>query len=435
MAKAQQRGGWILIVHCRGRKLAQLAETNAVAVLKLACIWLTILSAASLNARAQSGATELNLQFSQWIENVVWPEARAFGVTRSTFNSAFEGVTLDLGLPELLLPDRDDNVVIDQAEFRSPGAYFNEASLLTLARIGRDELRNWASTLAAIEARYGVPRSIVLAIWARESAFGRASIPHDAVTALATEAFLGRRSDKFHIELLAALRILQAGDVSRADMRSSWAGGLGMPQFLPSTFLSYAVDFDGNGRRDIWRSVPDALASIANYLSHFGWNPDLDWGEHIDVPQQISCTLEGPHQGLSATTWEILGIEHSLDMAEPVYLLMPAGRLGPGFLVTDNFYVLKAYNQSDVYALFVGHLADRIDGRDESFPGEWYPIDPFTHDEIQQMQTRLEQLGYDVGGADGLIGYRTRITTGAVQAGLGLTETCFPDRSIVEAFN
>lgn len=415
--------------------MVQLSKSKALAVLKRAGIWLTILAAVSLQARGQSGAAALDIQFSQWIESVVWPQAQSSGVSRSTFDSAFEGVVLDLDLPELLLPERDNNIPIDQAEFRTPDAYFNEASLRDLARIGREELRNWGPTLAAIEAQYGVPRAILLAVWARESAFGRASIPHDAVTALATQAFLGRRATKFHTELLAALEILQAGDVSQADMRSSWAGGLGMPQFLPSTFLSFAVDFDGNGRRDIWRSVPDALASIANYLARYGWNPDLDWGEHIDVPAQISCTLEGPHQGLSATAWEIFGIEHALDVAEPLYLLMPAGRLGPGFLVTDNFYVLKAYNQSDLYALFVGHLADRINGRDTSFPGEWLPIETFTHHEIQRLQTQLESLGYDVGGADGLIGYRTRITIGAVQAGLGLVQTCFPDRAIVEAFN
>jgi lytic murein transglycosylase len=434
-AKAQQRGRWILVLGRPAPKSVRQCQSKALAVLKLACIWLTIVAAASLQASAQPDATALDIQFSQWIENVVWPGAQASGVSRSTFDSAFEGVVLDLDLPELLLPERDNNVPIDQAEFRSPDAYFNEASLRDLARIGREELRNWASTLAAIEAQYGVPRAILLAILARESAFGRASIPHDAVTALAIQAFLGRRATKFLAELLAALQILQAGDVSHAEMRSSWAGGLGMPQFLPSTFLSFAVDFDNNGRRYIWRSVPDALASIANYLSQYGWNPDLDWGEHIDVPPQISCTLEGPHQGLSATTWEIFGIEHSLDAAEPLYLLMPAGRIGPGFLVTDNFYVLKAYNQSDLYALFVGHLADRINGRDTPFPGEWLPINAFTHDEIQRLQTRLEQLGYDVGGADGLIGYRTRITVDAVQSGLGLAQTCFPDRPIVEAFN
>ncbi|MHA1559196.1 MAG: lytic murein transglycosylase, partial [Alphaproteobacteria bacterium] len=298
MAKAQQRAGRILVVGRLSAELTRQFRIGGIVALNRACLWLTILIATSFQAHAQLDATALDLEFSRWIENVVWPEARINGVSRSVFDSAFEGVVLDRDLPELRLPGADSDVLIDQSEFRSPEAYFNEDSLLNLARIGHEELRNWASTLAAIEAQYGVPRAILLAVWARESAFGRASIPHYAVTALATQGFLGRRPEKFRAELVAALQILQAGDATQADMRSSWAGGLGMPQFLPSTFLSFAVDFDGDGRRNIWRSVPDALASIANYLSRNGWNPDLDWGEFVDIPRQISCTLEGPHQGL-----------------------------------------------------------------------------------------------------------------------------------------
>lgn len=396
-------------------------------------LWfLAIVIVALTEIPALPQVTALELSFETWIEEELWPEARNAGISRSVFDSAFADAVLDLDLPELVLPGADEGPPIDQSEFRAPAAYFDEGNLQTLTRIGREELRNWSSTLAAIEARYGVPREILLAIWARESAYGRASIPHHAITALATEAFLGRRPDKFRRELVAALQILQSGDITPEEMRSSWAGGLGMPQFLPSTFLQYAVDFDGDGHRDIWRSVPDSLASIANYLARNGWSADEGWGREVTVPQQVSCTLEGPDQGYPATAWQVFGVTEAMGDGT-LFLLMPAGRFGPSFLVTGNFYVLKTYNQSDLYALFVGHLADRIAGAAAGFSGDWRPIDPLTHTEIQQMQRRLETAGYDVGGADGLIGYRTRISVGAAQGALGRPQTCFPDRAFIDA--
>jgi lytic murein transglycosylase len=396
-------------------------------------IALLALVAVASTAAAQPDTAALNRAFDQWIVDQVWPDARRAGVSRATFDAAFNGVTLDLTLPDLEIPGAAPEPANDQAEFRSPGAYFGETGLASLTRTGRQEQQQWESTLAAIEARYGVPSEILLAIWARESAFGHASIPEYAIEALATEAYLGRRADKFRAELVAALQILEAGDVSIDAMRSSWAGGLGLPQFLPSTFLAYAVDFDGDGHRDIWGSVPDALASIANYLAAHGWNSQFGWGAETAIPASVSCTLEGPHQGLPVTAWQLLGIALEGPPSDQRYLLMPAGRFGPGFIVTDNFYVLKTYNESDVYALYVGHLADRIAGRNEPFAGTWLPIDPLTRGDVQRMQRSLEAIGHDVGGADGLIGFRTRIAVGAMQAALGLSETCFPDRRFIQS--
>lgn len=400
--------------------------------LALTASLLAALAVGMAGSKAQNAG--LAADFRNWIEREIWPAAAAVGVTRAVFDNAFVNVTPDLGLPELVLPGAAPGPAIDQAEFRSPAGYFNEAGIRTLVSIGTEEMRNWGSTLAAIEARYGVPREIVLAIWARESAYGRASIPHNAITALATQAFLGRRAEKFRGELIAALQILQSGDVTAREMRSSWAGGLGHPQFLPSTYLTYAVDFDGDGRRDIWRSVPDALASIANYLARHGWNSAFGWGAEIDLPAGVSCRFEGPHQGMPLSAWSAFGIAVPTgSTAGNRYLLLPAGRFGPAFLVTDNFYVLKDYNESDLYALFVGHLADRIASGGGAFRGAWQPIEGLTHAEIQNLQQRMEAAGYDVGGADGLIGFRTRISVGAVQAALGLAETCFPDRAFFEA--
>jgi lytic murein transglycosylase len=392
-----------------------------------------VLLAAPMTATAQPDPAALNRAFGLWVADEIWPEARRAGISRAVFDAAFNGVVLNLTLPDLVIPGADAVPANDQAEFRSPGAYFGETGLASLTRTGRQELQQWSSTLTAIEARYGVPGEILLAVWARESAFGHASIPEYAIEALATEAYLGRRAEKFRGELIAALQILEAGDVSIGAMRSSWAGGLGLPQFLPSTFLAYAIDFDGDGHRDIWGSVPDALASIANYLAANGWNPSLGWGEEAAIPDSVSCTLEGPLQGLPLTAWQLLGIAVEGDPGEQRYLLMPAGRFGPTFIVTDNFYVLKTYNESDVYALYVGHLADRIGGRNEPFTGAWLPIDSLTRGDVQRMQLYLEAAGHDVGGADGLIGFRTRIAVGAMQSALGQPETCFPDRRFIQS--
>lgn len=392
---------------------------------------LIIALCAGPGAVAQPDNAALDQAFRDWVAAEIWLEASRAGVSRQTFDAAFAGVTPDLTLPDIQLPGAEP--AIDQAEFRSPGAYFDEAGLATLTRIGREEMQRWSSALSSIERRYGVPAEILLAIWARESAFGRASIPHYAIRTLATQAYLGRRPDKFRIELIAALQILEAGDISIADMRSSWAGGMGLPQFLPTTFLSYAVDFDGDGHRNIWTSVPDALASIANFLARNGWDDSVGWGAEAAIPPSVSCTLEGPHQGLPVTAWRMLGIDVDGRAREQRYLVMPAGRLGPGFIVTDNFYVLKAYNESDVYALYVGHLADRIAGSETPFAGSWLPIGALSHTEILLMQQSLASLGHDVGGIDGLIGFRTRISVGAAQAALGMPETCFPDRAFIEA--
>ena len=406
-------------------------RTAHLPILRLVAVSACLIAATT--TLAQPDRNELNLAFATWIDDTIWPLAQSSGVSPATFESAFDGVALDLDLPELLIPGVGAEPAIDQAEFRSPGRYFDEAGLATLARIGREELDNWSSTLASISATYDVPAEILLAIWARESAFGRAAIPHYAIEALATQAFIGRRADKFLAELIAALQILEAGDVAPNEMRSSWAGGLGHPQFLPSTFQRYAVDFDGDGHRNIWTSVPDTLASIANFLRQHGWDGSLGWAEEIVLQAAVPCTLEGPHQGMTVAAWRRVGLDSDGRPREIRYLLMPAGRLGPAFLVTDNFYVLKDYNESDVYALFVGHLADRIAGRAATPSWAWSPIDTLTHGQIRDMQLHLEGLGYDVGGADGLVGFRTRISVGAVQPMLGLPQTCFPDRALIQA--
>jgi lytic murein transglycosylase len=392
-------------------------------------------------AKAAVDRPGLERAFGAWAENEIWPEAQAAGVSRATFETAFRGVTLDWDMPELQPPGAppDKPRPEHQAEFGSPGAYFNEKRLDSQVTQGRARIAKWQQTLTAIEGRYGVPAGIIVAIWARESSFGEASIPHAAIRTLATHSYVGRRPDFFRKELIAALVILEQGESSPAKMKSSWAGALGQPQFLPSHYLRYAVDFDGDGKRDIWSSVPDSLASIANYLREAGWNPERGWGLEASVPGNVSCALEGPEQGKPYEEWAELGVTRIDGGPLPAkdgrigYLLMPAGRFGPAFMVSENFYVLKNYNYSDLYALYVGHLADRFkDNR--SFAAKWGKVGGFTRADVRRMQLAFEAKGHDVGGADGLVGFKTRISVGLWQAEAGQQATCFPDEKMVKNF-
>jgi lytic murein transglycosylase len=380
----------------------------------------------------------LERAFPNWLETEIWPEAKAAGVSRKTFDAAFRGVTLDWEMPELRPPGApaDKPRPEHQAEFRSPGAYFNQSRMNNEVAHARAELAEWKKTLAAIEQRYGVPAEVVVAIWARESSFGRASIPHSAIRTLATHAYIGRRPELFRRELVAALVILENGDISPARMKSSWAGALGQPQFLPTHFLNYAVDFDGDGDRDIWNSVPDTLASIANFLRTVGWNPARGWGIEARVPAEISCTLEGPEQTIPMAEWARSGVTQIDGTPLPVrpgelgFLMMPAGRHGPVFIVSENFYILKKYNFSDLYALYVGHLADRM-AENRQFASAWGHVGGFSRADVRRMQLAMEREGYDVGGADGLVGFKTRVASGLWQTKAGQKPTCFPDAAMV----
>ena len=280
----------------------------------------------------------------------------------------------------------------------------------------------------------------MLAIWGRESGFGTAKIPYDAFEVLGTKALMATRKAMFRTEVLAALEMIERGLVDRRAMKSSWAGALGQPQFLPTSFLKHAVDFDGDGRADIWNSAPDTLASIANYLVDYGWVKGRGWGFEVTVPAGVSCALEGPDRGRRISDWAALGIARvngepfpAKEVRAEGFLLMPAGRNGPAFIVTPNFYVLKEYNESDLYALFIGHSADRIAHGDKSFAAGWGKVDGLYRSDIAALQRGLEKLGYDVGSADGLPGFKTRRSIGDWQARSGHAPTCFPDREMVEA--
>ena len=374
--------------------------------------------------------------FDRFLTSQAWPVARGMGVKRSTFDRELRGVTPDRSLPGLGNAKSGPNF---QAEFKSPSRYFRGAS--QLAGTGRKLASRHARTLAEIERRTGVPGRIVLAIWARESAYGNAKIPHDAIRVLATRAWLDGRTEFYARELAAALLMLQRGDISRQAMRSSWAGAMGQPQFMPTSYLEHAADGDGDGRADIWRSVPDTLMSIGNYLKDFGWQRGRDWGYEAAIPASLSCSMEGPDGLRPFADWARAGVTRASgsplpgkEMRKRGSLLMPAGREGPAFIATPNFYAIKKYNNSDLYALFVGHLADRIAFGAGDFRGRWGGgsggASGLTRGQVRDMQRTLIAQGHDVGGADGLAGYKTRRSIGRWQEANGVRPTCWPSRAL-----
>lgn len=403
---------------------------------------ISLLSSGTASAQAVptgAAAAKYDAEFNAWLKREIWPEARKAGVSQKTLEAALTGLSINWKLPDVLVPGQKPpkEQAQSQAEFSSPGAYFSEKRLQGLAATGRSLAATHAATLKRIEATYGVPGNIVVAIWGRESGFGRAKLPNSVIDVLATKAYASTRKDMFRAELIDALKIAESGDVPPSRMMGSWAGALGQPQFMPSSYLKYAVDFDGDGHRDIWNSVPDALASIANYLSKRGWQRDRDWGFEVSIPDNVSCAQEGPDLAKPVSQWAKMGITRvsgkgfpSNDLSADGMMLVPAGRHGPEFVVTPNFYVIKEYNNSDLYALFIGNLADRIAYGAGPFQSEWGNVGSMLRSDVLAMQKALVAKGYDVGEADGLAGFKTRRSLGDWQAKNGLKPTCFPDASL-----
>jgi lytic murein transglycosylase len=376
--------------------------------------------------------------FRQWLQGRLLPAAVAEGLPEAFVRKTLNGLRPALDLPDLRrkgrLPRRQR-----QAEFGPPAPYFAERRLRPLIREGRRLLQRHDRLLSRIRKTYGVPAPVIVAIWGKESHYGRARIPYDALRVLATQAWAGRRKEMFLAETLAALRILHEGHIPRRLLKGSWAGALGQPQMLPRRYLAHAVDMDGDGRRDIWKSVPDVLGSIAAFLAHAGWRPDRPWGWEVRLTPGVSCTLEGPDQGHPLRWWLRAGISRADGRPFPrrllsvqTYLVLPAGRYGPAFLVTDNFYALKAYNMSDLYALFIGHLADRMTGRTKGpFRGRWGNVGHLLRADVARIQQHLVALGHDVGGIDGLAGFRTRRAIGRWQRKHALAPDCFPTGALL----
>lgn len=400
--------------------------------MKLQVLVLLVASLLATGAAAQSKKAQ-ERKFQNWLEQTIWPQAKASGISRATFDHALGDITLDWSLPGTRAKP------FKQAEFGDPARYFTRAQMQSTTRQGKAMARQHKGALARAAKASGVPGHILLGIWARESGFGKVAIKSNVFRVLATHGFMGRMPENARTELIAALRIAQSGKASVSAMKSNWAGAMGQPQLLPSSFEKFARDGNGDGRVDIWQSEADSLASIGEFLKRHGWNGKRDWGFEVRLPKAMSCTLEGPDQARPTRDWVKMGVARVSGKPFPKHelgqkgsLLLPAGRDGPAFIVTPNFYVLKEYNESDLYALFVGHVGDRIAYGSPDFTARWPKVDKIRRAEIARMQERLEAKGHDVGGADGLVGFKTRRSIGRWQEANGLRATCWPDRGVVQ---
>ncbi|MFP4305042.1 MAG: lytic murein transglycosylase [Rhodosalinus sp.] len=355
--------------------------------------------------------------------------ARAAGISQAVLDRALHGLRYDASVVE-----RDRN----QAEFtRTLWDYLDTAVSDTRIANGRAALRDHGAVLERIEARYGVEKEVVTAIWGLESAYGAFRGETKVIEAMATLAFDGRRGAFFEQQLVAALKILQAGDTTPERMTGSWAGAMGHTQFMPTSYLEHAQDFTGDGRRDIWGGDPaDALASAAAYLAHHGWEKGQPWGVEVRVPEGFDYSLSDREITKLPSDWAALGV---VDMAgRPVpdhgqaSVLLPAGSQGAAFLIFDNFAVLERYNTADAYVIAVGHLSDRLAGG-PPIRGGWPHGDrALTYDERKEMQRRLTAAGFDTRGIDGKVGPLTIAAVRAWQTAQGLTPDGYASPALLD---
>ncbi|MBB4052522.1 membrane-bound lytic murein transglycosylase B [Devosia subaequoris] len=376
--------------------------------------FLRLLMGAVLAGMALMGPAQANS--ASFVRNL-WPEAERAGVSRQAFEAAFASYN---PIPQVI------ELTKKQPEFtQTVQQYVDKRVTAAQAAKGQAMRGEWAQTLAGAEQRYGVQPEIVLAIWGMETNFGGFMGGNNTIHALATLTEKGYRASFFRSELVTALRIVSDGHISPNAMVGSWAGAMGHTQFMPSSFMRYAVDYNGDGRKDIWNSVPDALGSTANYLKSFNWRPGETWGYEVKLPQGFNFAAAREMGKAPLSQWQAMGISRASGSAFPrpndmARLYMPAGASGPAFLLLPNFDVIKRYNNSDSYALAVGHLADRILGGG-SFVTPW-PSGDYALSKAQraEVQSLLGRAGFDVGTADGVVGPKTRAGVIAYQQARGL---------------
>ena len=367
-------------------------------------------------------------QFHACLERL-WPAASRRGVSRPVFGKYAAHLTPDLRIMDLL---------DSQPEFtKSLWNYLD--ILVTDARIakGRALLAKYADTFSRAERAYGVSRYVISAIWGVESNYGELGGDRPVLRSTATLACVGRRQRYFGSEFLAALQILQHRDLPANRLVGSWAGAFGPTQFMPTAFLRYAVDFDGDGRRDVVNSVPDLIASTANNLKKEGWQTGETWGYEVVVPADFNFMRTSDARELTIREWQRLGISRAGGKPFPrpdarAFLLVPAGIQGPGFLMLRNFRVIMRYNPAEAYALAIGHLADRLQGGG-AFVQAWPRYEKvLSRNERLELQELLEQHGFDVGDPDGRLGRRTRAAIRDFQARIGRVPDGFASASLLK---
>lgn len=361
--------------------------------------------------------------FQQWLRDFR-QYAAGQGISEATLSNALDGVRY-----------RERVIELDgyQPEFVRPiWEYLDTAVSSTRITNGQEKLADHRDTAQQMEQRYGVPAEIIVAIWGIESNYGSNFGDFSTLESLATLAYDGRRRDFARGELLAALRIIDQGDIAAEDMKGSWAGAMGHTQFIPSSFEAYAVDGDGDGRRDIWDSIPDVMASTANYLDRAGWQTGQPWGIEVRLPEGFDYAQT---ERRSSAEWRNQGVQAQrgeLPNFDSAAIVVPAGANGPAFLVGANFRAILRYNNATSYALAVATLGDAIAGR-EGIQHSW-PRDqaPLTRDNVQELQRALNRVGYSVGGADGIMGPNTRQGLRNFQRDQGLIPDGFATQELLE---
>ena len=366
--------------------------------------------------------------FQAWVERF-WPAAKAAGITRQTYDLAFKGMTPDPKVVE---------AANFQPEYVKPiGEYIDRVVSDKRVETGKTKLVENKELLDAIEKRYGVDRHIIVAIWGVESNFGTQPGDMNVIRSLATLIYTGTKAKFAKPQLIAALKILQRGDINFEAMNGSWAGAMGHTQFIPTTYQAYAVDYDGDGKRNIWGDVPDALASTASYLKVSNWRTGESWGYEVALPKGFNPAKVSESTSKALADWDKLGIVRANGATYPrpgdkATLFAPAGTNGPAFLVLNNFRSILRYNVAKSYALAVGHLSDRLRG-EGPFVHPW-PTDEnhLSLDQRMELQRLLVTKGLMTGDPDGVIGPATLEALKTYQRSNGLPVDGFPSQTLLE---
>jgi membrane-bound lytic murein transglycosylase B len=377
-----------------------------------------------------SGPAMADAKFEAFIQSSIWPQVKAAGISRDLFDKAFAGIT------------EPDPVVLKlaktQPEFTSTTfEYLTKAVTPIRIETGKAMLTENAKLLSAIEKKYGVDKRVVLGIWGMESNFGKDKGSMSVMRSLATLIYAGRKRDYAKGQIVAAFKILQKGIRTPDDFTGSWAAAMGHTQFIPTSYISYAVDWTGDGKKDIWGSKEDALASTANYLAKAGWRADRPWGWEVRLPAKFNRGLIGRSNWKKVSDWAKLGVMPASAKAfnapqAEAFVMIPQGIDGPAFLVTKNFLAIMDYNLSHSYAIAVGHLGDRIAGG-AGIQAQWPDVNiDLSFDERVEMQKRLSGLGFETGGADGRFGARTYEAVIAFQRSVGAPLDGNPSRKVLE---
>ncbi|PKN26484.1 MAG: lytic murein transglycosylase [Deltaproteobacteria bacterium HGW-Deltaproteobacteria-21] len=366
--------------------------------------------------------------FLEWLETLR-KEARGKGISDATLDAALRDIAPDMRVIEL---DRR------QPEFiQTFWTYLNQRVSDERIRRGQAQLAEHRDLLDKIHAEYGVPPRYLVAFWGLETNFGDTLGSFRVIDALATLAYDQRRARFFRMQLLDALQIIEEGHISPDAMTGSWAGAMGHMQFIPSTFIGYAVDYTGDGRKDIWSSLPDSFSSAANFLSNLGWRPVETWGREVRLPPDFDLMLATMSSKKSLSEWSALGVQRTdglalSEMDMEASIVLPQGHKGPAFLVYDNFRVIMRWNRSINYAISVGHLADRIVGLPQIASGRDAAHEPLSRDELEELQQLLNRYGFDAGPADGLPGPRTQAAIRAFQKEHSLPPDGYPEPALLK---